>query len=145
MKMLRTLVSGGAAVSVAGAGLLASAGVAGAVPDIVDRPYKDAKRMIQRSGGTPVIATRTGNGASEDNCLVANAWEAAVRRPNSRGRPSDNNEVMVALNCNGELAEPGSPGNSAANPVGRAAKTEAQQEAAERAKRAQARASTPGA
>lgn len=143
MKMLNIVTCGVVAASTAGAALWLGAGVAGAIPDVVDRPYKDAKRMIQQSGGTPVIATRTGGGLDEGSCLVANAWEAGYPRVNSRGRITGNNEVLVALNCNGELAEAGAPGNSAASPVGRAAKTEAEQEAAEQEEQELAQAATP--
>lgn len=113
---------------------LAGAGEAAAVPDVVDRPYKDAQRIIQQSGGNAVVATRVGSGANEANCLVTNAWEAAVRRPNSRGRPVANRDVMVALNCNGVLAAPGVPGNSAMSPSGRDAKAEQQRRQAEAAR-----------
>jgi hypothetical protein len=143
MKMLNVVASGVVAASAAGAALWLGAGSANALPDVVDRTYNDAKRMIQQAGGTPVIATRTGGGLDEGKCLVANVWEAGYPRVSSRGRIVGNNEVLVALNCNGELAEPGSPGNSAASPVGRAAKTEAEQEAAEQEERELAQAATP--
>lgn len=140
---MRKLLAGVIVATAAAATALTSAGVASAVPDVVDRPYKDAKRMIQRDGGTPVIATRVGNGADEDNCLVTNAWDAGYPRVSSRGRIIGNRDVLVALNCNGELAGPGSAGNSAMSPVGREAKEEAQREAAKREARQQAQAATP--
>jgi hypothetical protein len=119
----RKLLSG-VIVAAAGVGaVLVSAGPAAAVPDVVDRPYKDAKRMIERDGGRAVVATRTGTRADEMNCLVTNAWEAAVRRPDSRGQLVVNREVMVALNCNAALAGPGAAGNSALSPAGRDAKS----------------------
>ncbi|WP_235632237.1 hypothetical protein [Mycolicibacterium rutilum] len=113
------------------------------MPDVVDRPYKDAKRMIERSGGRAVVATRVGTGAEEALCLVTNAWDAAVRRPNSRSRLVENREVMVALNCNGVLAAPGSAGNSAMSPAGRQAKAEAQEKARKAEERRLAQVSTP--
>lgn len=136
MKMVvRVVASAVAAASVAGSALFAGPGVAGAnPPDVVNRTYQDAKRIIQRSGGKAVVATRTGNALAESRCLVTNAWEAAVRRPNRRGRPVANKDIMVALNCNGELAAAGTAGNSAASPAGRAAKEE-QQRKAEKAAR----------
>ena len=79
----------------------------------------DAKAMIQQTGGSPVVATRTGDGLDESKCLVTNAWDAPycelafVRMVGM----TTNNEVFVALNCNGELAGPRArPGNSAASP-----------------------------
>jgi hypothetical protein len=107
-------------------------GTANAAPDVVNRTYNDAKRMIQQAGGTAVIATRTGAALEDGKCLVVNAWDAGYQRI-VRGGMRANNEVLVALNCNGALAGPGSSGNSVASPVGREAKLEAEQEAAERA------------
>jgi hypothetical protein len=144
VKTLKILAAGIVAVSAAGVGLL-SAPTAGAVPDVIGRPYSDAESMIQDAGGTPVIATRTGGGADEGDCLVANAWEAGYPNVSSRGRIIGNNEVLVALNCNGELAAPGEPGNSAASPIGREAKSEAEEEAAEQEEQELAEAATPGA
>jgi hypothetical protein len=140
--MLKLVASGIVAASAAGAALLLAA-PAGAVPDVVDRTYNDAKKMIQESGGTPVIATRTGGGLDEGKCLVANAWEAGYPRVSSRGRIIGNSEVLVALNCNGELAEAGTPGNSALSPAGRDAKAEAEAEAAEQEEKELAAAATP--
>lgn len=136
MLKARHLLAGSiAATAVAGAALV-GAGEAAAIPDVVDRSYTDAKRIIQQYGGNAVVATRVGNGADEGNCLVTNAWDAAVRRPNSRGRPVANRDVMVALNCNGVLAAPGSPGNSAMSPTGRDAKAEQQRREARAAREA---------
>jgi hypothetical protein len=143
MKMLNIAASVMVAASAAGAAVFLGAGAAGAIPDVVDRPYSDAKSMIEESGGTPVIATRTGGGADEGDCLVANAWEAGYPRVSARGRITGNDEVLVALNCNGELAAAGSAGNSAASPVGRAAKSEAEQEAAQQEEQELAEAATP--
>lgn len=134
VKMVRIVASAVAAATVAGSALFAGAPTAEAAPDVVNRTYQDAKRIIQRSGGKAVVATRTGTTLAESKCLVTNAWDAAVRRPNRRGRPVKNKEVHVALNCNGALAEPGSPGNSAASPAGRAAKQEQERKAAKAAK-----------
>ena len=147
MKTLNIVASGMVSVSAAGLALSLGAGAAGAVPDVVDRPYKDAKAMIQQSGAAPVVATRTGHGADEDKCLVTNAWDAPYLRPGIRGRMFSNNDldpqVFVALNCNGELAAAGSPGNSAASPVGREAKSEAEEEAANQEEQELAEAATP--
>jgi hypothetical protein len=85
---------------------------------VVGLPYSDARAMISQDGGTPIVATRTGGVAAEDDCLVTNAWDA----PFVRNGSAASGEVMVALNCNGGLATAGSPGNSAASPEGRQAK-----------------------
>lgn len=136
MLKLRHLWAGAAVAAVAAGTALVGAGQAAAVPDVVDRPYKDAKKIIQQYGGNAVVATRVGSSADEGNCLVTNAWDAAVRRPNSRGRPVSNSDVMVALNCNAAVAAPGAPGNSAMSPVGRDAKAEQQRRQAKAAREA---------
>ena len=43
---------------------------------------------------------------------------------------ADSSEMSVALNCNGEYATATHPGASVGNPAGRAAKSKAEQEAA---------------
>ncbi|MGE2721321.1 PASTA domain-containing protein [Mycolicibacterium celeriflavum] len=136
MLTLRHLLAGATVAAAAAAMALAGAGQAGAVPDVVDRPYKDAKKIIQQYGGNAVVATRVGSSADEGDCLVTNAWDAAVRRPNSRGRPIANSDIMVALNCNGAVAAAGVPGNSAMSPVGRDAKAEQQRQEAKAAREA---------
>jgi hypothetical protein len=133
-------VLAGAIVAAAAAGnALVGPGEAAAAPDVVDRPYEDAQRIIEQYGGNAVVATRVGSAADEADCLVTNAWDAAVRRPNSRGRPVANRDVMVALNCNGALAAPGAPGNSAMSPTGREAKAEQQRQEARAAREAASR------
>lgn len=132
MNMLKIVAGGIAAAVVAGTGMWLGPGTANAAPDVVDRTYNDAKRMIQQAGGTAVIATRTGAGLEDGRCLVMNAWDAGYQRI-VRGGMRANNEVLLALNCNGVLAGPGSSGNSLASPVGREAKLKAEQEAAKRA------------
>ncbi|WP_286137249.1 hypothetical protein [Mycobacterium sp. IS-3022] len=132
----RNLLAAALAAAAASGVALVGAGEAAAVPDVVDRTYSDAQKIIQRAGGNAVIATRVGSGADEAECLVTNAWDAAVRRPNSRGRPVANSDVMVALNCNAAVAAPGAPGNSAMSPVGRDAKAEQQRQAAKAAREA---------
>lgn len=132
MNMLNVVAGGIAAAVVAGTGMWLGPATANAAPDVVNRTYNDAKRMIQQAGGTAVIATRTGAGLEDGKCLVMNAWDAGYQRI-VRGGMRANNEVLLALNCNGVLAGPGSSGNSLGSPVGREAKLKAEQEAAKRA------------
>ena len=89
--------------------------------------YSDAASVIQQSGGTAVIATRVGSGADEGECIVTNAWDASFIREGA----SSSGEVMVALNCNSQVASAGKSGNSAASPAGRDAKAAADEAAAE--------------
>jgi hypothetical protein len=117
-----TIIAGAAAATASAA--LFGAGIAGAAPDVVGDTYGDASSTIQQSGGTAVVATRTGSGADTDDCIVTNAWDASFIREGE----SSGGEVMVALNCNGDVASAGKPGNSVASPAGREAKA-AQDEA----------------
>ncbi len=142
MRILNAVASGVIAALAVGGAVSLGAGVAGAVPDVVDRPYSDAKQMIAQAGGKAVVATRVGGGADEGDCLVTNAWDAPYQRV-VRGGMRENNEVLVALNCNGALAAAGSPGNSAASPVGRQAKSEAERQAAAQEEQELAQAATP--
>ncbi len=141
MKTLTIVAGAIVTAAVAGTGLWLGAGPAGAVPDVVDRPFSDAKAMIQQAGGTAVVATRTGGGLDENECLVTNAWDAPYQRI-VRGGMTANNEVLVALNCNGVLAGPGASGNSVASPAGRQAKSEAEQQAQEQEEQQLAEAAT---
>ena len=142
MKTLRIVAGGVVATVVAGTGLWLGAGPAGAVPDVVDRTYSDARAMIQQAGGSAVVATRTGGGLDESKCLVTNPWDAPYQRI-VRGGMTTNDEVLVALNCNGVLAGPGASGNSAASTAGRRAKSEAEEKAEEQEEQELAEAATP--
>ncbi len=121
--MKKLTILAGAAAATASAALF-GAGIAGAAPDVVGDTYSDASSTIEQSGGTAVVATRTGSGADTGDCIVTNAWDASFVRDGE----SASGEVMVALNCNGDVASAGKPGNSAASPAGREAKA-AQDEA----------------
>jgi hypothetical protein len=126
MKTLINLAGGAAVAATAVAAALWGAGTAGAAPDVVGDTYSDAATAIEQSGGTAVIATRVGSGADEGECIVTNAWDASFVRD---GESANGSEVMVALNCNSQVASAGKAGNSAASPAGREAKA-AEQEAA---------------
>jgi hypothetical protein len=133
-----TIFAGAAAVTASAA--LFGAGIAGAAPDVVGDTYSDAESAIQQTGGTAIVATRTGSGAETGDCIVTNAWNASFIREGE----SSSGDVMVALNCSGDVASAGKPGYSAASPVGREAK--AAQEEAEAAEQQELEAvSTPGA
>jgi hypothetical protein len=138
VKML-TILTGAAAAAGASAALF-GAGIAGAAPDVVGDTYSDASSAIEQAGGTAVVATRVGSGADEGDCIVTNAWDASFIREGE----SSSGEVMVALNCNGDVASAGKPGNSAASPAGREAKA-AQEEADAAEQQELEEASTPGA
>lgn len=113
------------------AAALLGAGTATAAPDVVGMKYSDAKKEIRESGGRATVATRVGAQLDENQCIVTNVWDASFLRI----ARADNDEVAVALNCNGEYATATNPGTSVANPLGREAKAEDEAEAAR--KRAQ--------
>jgi hypothetical protein len=133
-----TILAGAAAATASAA--LFGAGIAGAAPDVVGDTYSDASSTIEQSGGTAIVATRTGSGADTGDCIVTNAWDASFVREGE----SSSGEVMVALNCNGDVATAGKAGNSAASPEGREAKAALDEaEAAEQQELEEV--STPGA
>lgn len=137
--MMLTNIAGGAAVATAAVtASLWGAGVAGAAPDVVGDTYSDAETAIQQSGAQSIVATRVGGRANEGDCIVTNAWDAPFLRES--GSP----EVMVALNCNADVASANTPGNSLGSPQGREAKA-AQDEAAAAEEEPLEEVSTPGA
>jgi len=99
--VLRIGAVGAAAVCVAVFG----SGVAAADP-LIGKTYAEASALIGQWGVTPVVSTVVGSNLPTDECLVTHWAESGSK-------------VLVSLNCNGKLAEPGNPGNSAASLQGR--------------------------
>ena len=141
MKKLIVLGTGSVFAVAAAASLLFGAGVAAAAPDVVGDKYSDAQEAIKDGGGSAVVASRFGDKLDEGDCIVTNAWDASFLRIDA----SDDSQVNVALNCSGAYASATNPGTSVQNPLGREAKTEAEQEAAEQEAQELAEAETPGA
>lgn len=118
--MLTALFAAATTTVSLGAGIAAALpDKASAVPDVVGQTYADAKQTIGTAGLNPVIATRVGGRADEDQCIVTNAWFHTT--VTQRYEKPEYDEVMLALNCAAAVATPGSPGNSAASPEGREA------------------------
>jgi hypothetical protein len=141
MKKL-VVISAGPAVAAAAVSLaLFGAGTAAAAPDVVGMKYSDAQEEIEDSGGSAIIATRVGDKLEEGDCIVTNAWDASFLRIDS----SASDQVQVALNCAGEYATATNPGASVGSPLGREAKSQAEEEAAEQEEQELAEAATPGA
>lgn len=113
----------GAAVASAA---LFGAGTAAAAPNVVGMKYSDAQEQIQNAGGRAVVASRVGDKLDLGDCIVTNIWDSSFLRISA----ADQNEMSVALNCNGGYATATNPGTSVAHPLGRAAKSKAEQEAA---------------
>ena len=131
----------GAVASAALAMALFGAGTATAAPDVVGEKYSDAKEAIEEDGGEAVVASRVGSTLEEDDCIVSNAWDASFLRIDA----SDEDQVQVALNCAGDYATATNPGASVASPLGREAKSKAEEEAAEQEEQELAEAATPDA
>jgi ornithine carbamoyltransferase len=139
VKKLIVLGAGPAIAAVAASAALFGAGTAVAAPDVVGDTYSDAQSTIEESGGTATVASRVGDKLDEGDCIVTNAWDASFLRIDSAA----DGQVMVALNCNGAFATATNPGTSVQNPLGRAAKTQAEEEAAEQEEQELAEAATP--
>lgn len=95
-----------------------------AAPDVVGQTYSDAASAIEEEGGTAVVAARVGDKLDQGDCIVTNAWDASFLRIDASG-----SQVHLALNCAGGYATATNPGASVANPLGRAAKSKAEEEA----------------
>lgn len=105
---------------------LCGAGIAAAAPDVVGMKYSDALKEIEDSGGTAVIATRVGDKLEEGDCIVTNIWDSSFLRISE----PDSDQLSVVLNCAGGYATATGPGASVGSPLGRQAKSEAEEEAA---------------
>jgi len=147
VKKLIVFGAGPAVAAVAATVALFGAGTAAAAPDVVGDKYSDAKQAIEDGGGTATIASRVGDKLEEGDCIVTNVWDASFLRIDSSA-----DQVNVALNCDGAYATATNPGASVQDPLGRAAKAKADEEAAKAEKEAAAQeeqqlaeAATPGA
>ena len=126
MKKLIVLGAGPLVAAAAASAVLFGAGTAAAAPDVVGDKYSDALEAIEEDGGTAVVASRFGDKLDQDDCIVTNAWDASFLRVGE----SDEDQIQVALNCDGAYASATNPGTSVQHPLGRAAKSEAEEEAA---------------
>ncbi|KUI11616.1 hypothetical protein AU193_19175 [Mycobacterium sp. GA-1285] len=106
--------------------VLLGSGTASAAPSVVGMKYSDAQEEIENAGGTAVVASRVGDKLDLGDCIVTNIWDSSFLRISE----ADESEMSVALNCAGEYATATNPGASVANPLGRAAKSKAEEEAA---------------
>ena len=128
--MRKYVLGVGAAAAAAAAMALFGAGTAAAAPDVVGMTYADASEEIDSDGGSPVVAVRVGDKTEQDDCIVANVWDASFYRDLGDEYGGDDGEVMLALNCNGGHATATNPGASVASPAGRESKVAADEAAA---------------
>lgn len=117
----RIVFAAGAAVTLASTVLFGSP-TAAAAPDVSGETYADASELIEGTGGTAVVATRTGNTVKQDDCIVTNAWDAPFTRDVEGEFEHAEGEVMLSLNCNNGHATVTQAGASVASPEGRKSK-----------------------
>lgn len=96
-----------------------------AADDYAGQTYADASEAISQAGKKAVIATRAGNGLSDDNCVVTSSENAPWLKGDDFSPVTDT--VLVNLNCNATVASATKSGNSAASPAGREALKEAKE------------------
>jgi hypothetical protein len=118
--VLRVLGAAGAA---AVSGAMFGSGVASA-DAFAGKTYSDAAATISGWGGTPVVATVSGDQLVIDDCIVT-SWHKS-NFLNASGKNDRRAEYLLHLNCNSRLASPGHPGNSSVSEQGLAAKKDQQ-------------------
>jgi len=113
-----------------GAGAVAAAAVAASAAAMVgaatahaqspvNRTYEEARSIVQRWGAQPVLATVTGSVLPLDQCIVTSFGEQVSV---SAVGVNTGRKVLLNVNCNAKVAQPGTPGNSLMTPQGKQAK-----------------------
>ena len=125
--MNRIALSALCAVGASTLSMLFGAGIASA-DDYSGKTYKDAKSALDDAKQTGVIATRSGDELSDDDCIVTHSEQAAWLKGDDFAPVSDT--VLLYLNCDADVASATQAGNSAASPEGRAAIAAAKEKAA---------------
>jgi hypothetical protein len=95
-------------------------GVAAAKDYYVGQTYDQAAATITEYKLTPVVGAVSGDQLALNDCIVTSSHKSTFL--NSSGRNDRSTEIVLNLNCNNKVAEPGHPGNSAASPQGSQAK-----------------------
>jgi hypothetical protein len=98
------------------AAMIYGSGTASAVNEYVGMTYDKASSQISSWGGTATIATKVGEELPTGDCIVTGSRTASFLGSSGFAGGS---QVLLDLNCNQPLAEPGHAGNSAASPQGR--------------------------
>jgi len=99
-------------------------GVAAAKDYYVGQTYDQAAANIAKYNGTPVIGAVNGDQLVTGDCVVTSSYKSPFL--NSSGVNDRAGDVVLNLNCNRRVAEPGHPGNSVASPQGAQAKKDKQ-------------------
>jgi hypothetical protein len=119
-----------------GAGAVGAAGVAmafvgqgvaraDAMSDVTGKYYGQAKSVLSQAGLTPIVATRVGDAATDDKCVIDRIQPANFS--NGTGGAASKT-VYVYLNCYANVASL-SPGYSRQSQLGAAAYNAEQQQA----------------
>ncbi|WP_163663419.1 hypothetical protein [Mycolicibacterium alvei] len=116
------MVVGASAVPI---GVLAT-GIA-AADDYAGKKYSDVQSELAAAGMKGVVAARSGDSLSDDDCVVTHSEKAHWHKGDNFAPVTDTE--LLDLNCNAAVASAKTPGNSAASPEGRAAIAEAKQQA----------------
>jgi hypothetical protein len=87
----------------------------------LNKTYDEARSIVSDWGATPVAATITGDQLALDDCIVTSFSESSSV---SALGENTGRKVLMNLNCNAKVAQPGEPGNSAMTPQGKSAKSD---------------------
>ena len=120
-----------------GAGAVGAAGVAmafvgqgvaqaDAMSEVTGKYYGQAQTVLSQAGLTPIVATRVGDVATDDKCVIDRIQPANFTN-GTGGAPSKT--VYVYLNCYANVASPLQPGYSRQSQLGTAAYNAEQQQA----------------
>ena len=127
--MRKVIAIGAGAVGAAGVAMaFVGQGVAraDAMSDVTGKYYGQAKSVLSQAGLTPIVATRVGDVATDDSCVIDRIQPANFTN-GTGGAPSKT--VYVYLNCYANVASPLQPGYSRQSALGAAAYNAEQQQA----------------
>ena len=99
---------------------------ADAMSDVTGKYYGQAKSVLSQAGLTPIVATRVGDVATDDSCVIDRIQPANFTN-GTGGAPSKT--VYVYLNCYANVASPLQPGYSRQSALGAAAYNATHQQA----------------
>lgn len=119
MKRLIARGAGVIAVSLAAATMAMLGASAAHADSPQNKKYSDARSIVQNWGATPVLSTVTGDQLALDDCIVTSFSESSAV---SALGENTGRKVLLNVNCNAKVAQPGEPGNSAMTPQGKSAK-----------------------
>ena len=127
--MRKLIVIGSGAVGAGVALAFIGQGVARAddpLSEVTGKYYGQAKAVLSKAGLSPVVATRVGDLANDDKCVIDRIQPANFT--NGTGTASSKT-VYVYLNCYANVASANQPGYSRQSQLGSAAYNSEQQQA----------------